>query len=129
MRKVAGDSSSTGYGYGLLFRSDGTPENYYEFIIESSGRYQIAKSVDGKFERLVDWPRSNALKTGNNQWNTLKVIAKGDTLQFYANGRLLDTIKDTTHSCGQLGLFAIDASSSTMPDKVEFDNVLIIPES
>jgi len=129
VRKVAGDSSSTGYGYGLLFRSDGTPENYYEFIIESGGQYQIAKSVNGKFERLVDWPRSNALRTGYNQWNTLKVVAKGDTLQFYANDKLLDTIKDTAHSCGQLGLFAIDASSSTTPDKVEFDNVLIMPES
>lgn len=129
MRKVAGDSNDSVFGYGLLLRSDGTPNNYYEFFILKDGHYQIAKGVDGTFERLVGWNSSDALNTGYNQWNTLKVVAKGSTIKFYANGKLLDIIEDTTHSCGKLGLFAVDAASSTDPDRVEFDNVLIIPES
>ena len=124
--KAGGDGGSYFYGYGLYLRSDGTWRNNYEFNIVKDGRYMIGKSVDGDFTKLVDWTFSDALKTGYKQCNTLKVIAEGSTLMFYANGTHLTTVEDTTFSCGKIGVFAINAASSTKPDIVQFDNVSLV---
>ena len=53
------------------------------------------------------------------------MVAQGSTLQLYANGILLNTVEDTSLSCGKVGLFAADASFSTGPDTVQFDNIKI----
>lgn len=125
VRKTAGDSSAYLNGYGLRIRSDGTEENYYQFLIATDGWYTIAESVSGSFTKLADWTFSNDLRTGFDQWNELKIIAAGSILRFYANDQLLETIEDSSLSCGKLGLAAYDASDSDLPDTVEFDNVFL----
>lgn len=52
-------------------------------------------------------------------------MARGNILEFYANGVLLGTIEDSTFSAGKLRLFAVDAARSQEPDTVQFDNVFI----
>lgn len=130
VRKTSGDSNSSSFGYGLYFRSDGVQSNYYEFIIVVDGYYQVGKSIDGKFAKLTEITQSDAIVAGYSKWNTLKVVALGNTLAFYANDILLTTIQDDSLTTGKVGLLAIDAASSDSPDIVEFDNVLIDdPES
>nr|QNO54576.1 hypothetical protein KENJCFKB_00037 [Methanosarcinales archaeon ANME-1 ERB7] len=50
---------------------------------------------------------------------------RGNEFDIYANGILLNTVEDTSLSCGMVGLFAADASFSTGPDTVQFDNIKI----
>ena len=126
VRKIAGDSNDRLSAYGLWIRSDGTENNHYMFAIVVDGRYMIAKSVGGVFTEMIDMTTSDALKTGYNEWNTLKVVAQDSILQFYANGVLLETKKDTVLSCGKVGLFAVDSADSDSSDTVQFDNVLIV---
>ena len=128
MRKIAGDSSGWVEPYGIIMRLDETFGNCYQFFITVEGRYMIAKRVggaQGEPTYLIEESTSDALKTGYNQWNTLKVVAQGSTLKFYANNKLLRTIQDTSHSCGNVGIFAHDSWHSDTPDTVQFDNVLI----
>ena len=128
VQKTGGDSDSSAYGYGLYVRSDGIQQNYYEFNIVVDGFYMIGKSVGGNFTKLVDWTSSNVLKTGYNQWNTMKISARGGTLKFYANNTLLETSEDTALPNGKVGVFAIDSASSSTPDTVQFDNIFITTE-
>jgi len=125
VRKVRGDGDGFVYGYGLHLRSDGTQEIYYEFNILYDGRFMVGKSVNWNFSKPIDWTTSKELRTGYGQWNTLKVVARGNILEFYANRVLLATIEDSTFSAGKVGLFAVDAAMSQEPDVVQFDNVFM----
>jgi hypothetical protein len=124
-RKTGGDSDNSAYGYGLYVRSDGIQQNYYAFGIVVDGYYMIGKSVGGSFTKLVSWTTSDAIKTGYNQCNKLKIDFQGSTLKFYVNNTLLETIEDTTFSSGKVGLFVRDSASSSTPDTVQFDNVYL----
>lgn len=126
VRKVSGDGGGMVHSYGLYIRSDGIVNNYYKFGINVNGQYMIKKRVEGEYTKLVDWTKSDAIKEGYNQWNTLKVVAQGGTLKFYANERLLTTIEDISLSCGKVGLTADDVAYSTEADTVQFDNVRIM---
>ncbi len=127
VQKNDGDSETNAYGYGLRVRCDGTQKDYYEFNIIHDGRFMVGKSVGWNFARLVDWTLSDALTPGYNQWNTLKVTAQENFLEFYANGTLLASLEDTTFSAGKVGLFAVDAASSDPVDHLAFDNIVIEP--
>ena len=124
--KRAGDTPRSKWGYGLYLRSDGQQQNYYEFIIQSGGQFQIGKGIGGKYMKLASFTKSDALKTGHGQWNALKVSALGNTLSFYANGQLLKTVRDDSIRMGKVGLFAVDAHDSAKPDTVEFRNVRVM---
>ena len=126
IRKTAGDQAGTNYTYGLHVRGDEGDSSYYSIVIATDGRYMIGKRVDGAFTTLVDWTLSHALRPGKNQWNTLAVEAEGTLLKFFANSTLLANIVDDSLACGKVGLYAYDAASSDVPDRVEFDNVLIM---
>jgi hypothetical protein len=126
VRKTRGDSPTQAYAYGLTMRGDGTGQDYYELAIVVDGYYKIGRSQNGHYETLVGWTPSSALHTGYDAWNRLKGVAIANTVQFYANGELLHAIHDPALEQGQVGLFAVDSSSSTAPDTVQFDNVEII---
>lgn len=125
VRKLAGDSKESKWGYGLYLRSDGFGRTYYECIIQSGGQFQIGKAVGGRFVKLKPFSRSAALVTGHRKWNTLKVALIGSTLSFYANGTLLASVEDGTLEKGKVGLFAVDAKNSVQPDVVEFRNIRV----
>jgi hypothetical protein len=134
VRKTAGDAGDTLYPGGIVFRSDvapgqRVPRNYYQFVAVRDGQYMMGKRVNGgAFEQLVEWRSSRAFRTGYGTWNTLKVVAEGNRLRLYANDQLLTTVRDSSFDCGHVGVFAIDAASSTPADTVQFDNVhLYVP--
>jgi hypothetical protein len=126
MRKISGDPSGEDKTYGISFRYDRTNKNHYSFLIAKSGQYSIGKLEDGRWIYIKEWTESPALNAGFDQWNTLKVVAQGSTLEFYANSVLLDTIQDTAFSCGLVCLRAFDDADSDTPDTVQFDNVRIL---
>ena len=84
------DSSNQWYsGYGFQFTRDGS--------------YFVFKRVAGVTTTLQSWTDSAALYQGS-AWNTLRVVASGTSLSFYANGALLWSGSDASLSSGSVGI-------------------------
>ncbi len=101
-------SIHSGHTGGLLFRVSTNLFNAYTggylFEIDSTGDYRISR-FNSSPQPLDNWTPSPALKTGNAT-NTLWVDAKGGKLGFYANGKLLIEIPDTTYISGYIAFLA-----------------------
>lgn len=82
MKRTQGDLN---FFQGVLFRGDGTLQNYYAFVIDGDGYYLVGKVVNGSSIVLVPPTYSSSVKQGYDVWNTLKVVCHGSTLQFYVN--------------------------------------------
>jgi outer membrane protein OmpA-like peptidoglycan-associated protein len=82
-------------GYGLLFgRYDW--DDYYSFVVTSTGFAKIYCKIDGEREGIVEWKEFEAVN-GLGQRNILKVDQIDDVVSFYVNGKLF-------HSCESLPL-------------------------
>jgi hypothetical protein len=133
-------------GYGVVFRVQ-DPDNYYVFFISSDGWYQVRREVDGEEKLLSDWVPSPLVNQGLDASNDIRVVAQGDTFQFYINGELVElcipndpaAISTYADSCiegqmlpelvddsiaeGQLGVIALTFDEPGV--EVDFDNVLV----
>ncbi len=73
-------------GAGLLFWGEDN-RTYYQFGILNNGRFWIARKQDGAWVGTIaaniDTP---AIKTSPGSANTLRVVAKGNSLAFHING-------------------------------------------
>jgi hypothetical protein len=145
----------------LLFRpiSD-RATGYYYFMVSSDGYYALFKATQvgnsTQAERVSTWIPSEAIQQGIGAQNTVRVLAQGDTFQFFINGqavnvcipddptaqstrnpytgecvggKLLDTYVDNTFTSGKIGM--IIRSPETITGNFEavtvaFDNLIII---
>jgi hypothetical protein len=134
-------------GYGVIFRMRDR-FNFYAFFVSSDGYYRVLRVVNGDERELSTWIDSPTVAPGLGAVNTLRVAARGDQFEFYANGerlavcipndpgarstyyldtclegQMLDTLTDSTFPSGQLGVVA---QAFAQPDVVvEFDNVVV----
>lgn len=92
----------TDWGYGLSVRGNTAANRLYAFLINGNGLYSIWKVADGTAAKLADWTKSAAIAAGGE--NRLAVLARGSTLEFYANGQLLKRVTDAALSKGYFGL-------------------------
>ena len=90
--------------YGFLFRAP-TPNSGYIFGFSCDGRYRLYKWDGANYTGLLEWTRNANILSGPNQANRLGVLAQADTFKLYANGKLLNTIIDSSYYEGQFGLF------------------------
>jgi len=118
LKRTAGPGTSKG----VIFRNN----NYfasngdgYGFWITSTGEYSVWKHVGGISTPLVTWVSSSAINTGLGASNTIKVVANGSSLSFFANGLLLRAITDSSFSSGKVG---VGVYSSSL-DVVRFDDI------
>jgi hypothetical protein len=72
-------------GAGLLFWGLDN-RDYFQFGILNSGKYWIARKLDGKWHTIVENIDSSAINTAPGATNTLRVKAAGNTASFYING-------------------------------------------
>jgi hypothetical protein len=72
-------------GAGLLFWGLDN-KDYFQFGILNSGKYWIARKLDGKWHTIVENVDSSAINTPPGASNTLRVKASGNTASFYING-------------------------------------------
>ena len=72
-------------GAGLLFWGLDN-KDYFQFGILNSGKYWIARKLDGKWHTIVENVDSSAINTMPGATNTLRVKASGNTASFYING-------------------------------------------
>jgi uncharacterized repeat protein (TIGR02543 family) len=97
--------------------------NYYAFNISADGYYYIAKFVDYEQTALVDATPSAYINTGWDVVNTMRIECDGNSLSFWVNGHLLDTVTDNSFSDGDIGLLATSWEGSLT--EIAFDNLVI----
>lgn len=85
-RPVAGPINNA---YGVVFRLQDR-DNYYMFLISSDGYYQVQRKVNGQERLLSDWIPSPLINQGFDVDNWLRVVARGESFQFYINGEIVD---------------------------------------
>lgn len=148
-------------GFGVLFRLQ-DPANYYALFISSDGYYKVERVVDGLARDISTWIPSEALRIVDDADgsltvdadealpNTLRVVARGDTFRFYANGTPLELCipnapdgmstyvagtcvdgqmraewVDELHAAGRIALGAVTTPTGGAGVVVAFDNLLV----
>lgn len=91
-------------GFGLLVRC-ADRRNCYHFEISSDGYWRAGPLRDNRWETWSSWKADPAIRPGGLA-NTLRVVMKNDTFEFYVNGTLMGRQSDGTWRQGDIGLFA-----------------------
>jgi hypothetical protein len=143
-RPVAGPIDN---GYGIIFRARDLL-NYYLFLVSSDGYYQVLRAVNGEQKEISTWIPSALIRQGLNAENWLRVVAQGNSFQFYINdepvelcipddpagvstyvnecigGQMLPLLVDNSIADGRIGVIARTFDEPGVV--VEFDNVLVV---
>ena len=94
--------------YGVVFRASKHEDlyvKYYLYGFSCDGRYWLRSFNVGKVDNLIPWTSSEWILRGPQQTNQLGVLAQGERLVLFANGKRLAEIKDASHTMGKFGLF------------------------
>jgi serine/threonine protein kinase len=95
--------------YGIVFRVSGSSDarSYYIFGVTTNGKYYLQKKLDGKWADPdpVSATSSQTIMPGQVK-NVLRVLARGQEIQLYINGSLVNTVTDDSISSGSVGIFA-----------------------
>jgi Flp pilus assembly protein TadG len=102
---------------GLIFRASGA--KLYSFGINRQGLFSFIVSKNNNPGKPLVFGPNTAINTSLNHPNLLTVIARNSTIYLYINKQYVDTIKDTTYSAGQIGVYAADSTHYT---DVAFNN-------
>lgn len=115
-------------GYGLVFRE--TNDSFYLFQVSTDGFTWIGLCQSGceEWEMLVGggWELNDAVRTGLNATNRLRVEATGPDMVFYVNDVEVGSATDSTFSSGDLGML-VETFSNPGDVTVEFDNLSFQP--
>ncbi len=104
--------------YGVLARAP-KPDRGYVFGFSCDGRYRLYKWDGQNYVGLQEWASTAHIQPGPNQTNRLGFWAKGNTIQLYANGRLLVEIQDSTYDEGVFGLLVGSVNTDNLKVFVE----------
>jgi hypothetical protein len=109
---------------GIIFRADSTNFKFYLFRVGQDGSYNLFLYVDnnGNHARSLVQGNTSAMHTGQNQNNTVAVVARNANLYLYVNQQYIASVNDNTFGSGQIGLFADDQKN---PTEVAFSNLKI----
>ena len=99
--------------YGLLGRAPNADAAYL-FGFTCDGQYSLRKWNGERFSYLVDWKASDWINNGAGQNNRLGLMANGSQISLYANGELLEEIKDPSYDRGAFGVFISSANTENM---------------
>ncbi|HEY7348689.1 MAG TPA: hypothetical protein VH599_10275 [Ktedonobacterales bacterium] len=92
-------------GIAIAFRSTGL--DGYGFVVFINGTYQLVRWDEaGAATNLIPLTSSAAIRTGLNQINDLKVIARGAEITLFINGQRLGQVSDHSYSSGSIALGA-----------------------
>lgn len=88
-------------GMGLVFRFR-DPKSYY--IVRANAledNFRLYKMVNGK---RLQFAGAN-VKVASNQWHTLRVVAQGEHIRCFFDGKQLIDATEKTYSTGKIGLW------------------------
>jgi len=96
-------SGPTNFGYGLVVRGDSGMDHGYLFSISADGSFRIARDVTDTVVSLVRWTNDPVIQV--NGTNRLGVLARGNTFEFFINGKSVARISDSALTKGYIGLY------------------------
>ncbi|MBL9094419.1 MAG: hypothetical protein JNL96_24570 [Planctomycetaceae bacterium] len=107
---------------GLIFwAADG--EHYYVAVVTGDGRFGVMRMVGGRWLYPVQFQKSEALKTGLNAVNEVRIVTHGNTATMYGNGKEL--VAFTGHPTTSENLIGFFADSSAGENTWSFGKLLI----
>lgn len=89
--------------YGLVMRRTDR-NNYYEFEVNSKGKWRFAKLVNGNYEDIISSKADKAINPGLHALNFLQVRMNGAQFTFSINGIQIGTAADSSFSKGSCGI-------------------------
>ena len=97
--------------------------NGYMFQYTNAGYFSVWKTVDGVLSPVVGWTYSPSIVPFG--WNTLKVVANGENMEFFINGVLHAAGSDSAHSIGRvaLSMWKANVKAPFMVDWVTVSNI------
>ena len=102
--------------YGLIFRREDS-ENFYVFMVNpTTGKYRLRKQENDRWSTIVRWTESRFINRGNAT-NEVRVVARGNVLELFINGKLVDSSRDFAFKSGNIALYALNGSD---PGGAEF---------
>jgi hypothetical protein len=120
----SGDNSAWGYA-GLISRYQ-NDQNFYLFVVDGRGKYQVQAQENGKWRTLQPWTDSPLLQTVGGE-NRLGIEDDGHALRFYAGPDLLFATDDLRLPVGDVGLLAGSRSQGTARVLYDWVRVEAIP--
>lgn len=146
------ENNGYGVIFRLQNKDNSSPDDddFYLFLISSDGYYRVVRSFNHEQKELSMWISSPVINQHVGVTNFLRVIAKGDQFQFFVNGqqmllcipdnpdalstyseqtgecqdgKMLDTLVDTSIPNGQIGVAAETFDESGVV--VDFDNLVV----
>jgi len=120
----SGDSSAWGYA-GLLVRYQ-NDQNFYLFVVDGRGKYQVQMQEQGNWRTLQPWTDSPLLQTVGGD-NLLGIEDDGRSLRFYVGPDLLFTTDDLRLPVGDVGLLAGSRSQGTARALYDWVRLQAIP--
>lgn len=99
--KAKAISGKVDQGMGLVFRFR-DPKSYY--IVRANAledNFRLYRMVEG---RRLQFAGAN-VKVSSGQWHTLRIVAKGDHIACYFDGKQLIDAQDKTYSTGKIGVW------------------------
>lgn len=100
LRLASQEAYASGYG-GLIARYQ-NDQNFYLFVIDNQGKYQIELVEKGVWRTIRPWTKTDALVSGRQ--NVLSVADNGAELRFFINANSIDVVADPRHPTGDVGL-------------------------
>jgi hypothetical protein len=107
---------------GVIFRADAMNKNFYSFRISTNGTYTLVQTRDDGHITPLVYDKSNFIKTGLGQSNTLSLIARGNNFYLYINHQYVGSASDNSYITGRIGFMAIDLQNGT---DVAFNNLRV----
>ena len=100
LRLASQEQFAWGYG-GLIVRYQ-NDENFYLFVVDSGGQYQIELVEKGAWRTVRPWTETAAQSHGRQ--NILSVADDGAALRMYIDAALVDVVTDPRLPTGDVGL-------------------------
>lgn len=105
---------NSGDGIGIVFRGNANNSQYYRIDIQTDGSYEVDVYVDTTGTNARALTSGNLTSTPNlSNTNTIAIVARGSTMQFYFNQTEVASFTDPTYSHGQIGFESLDLKHSS----------------
>ena len=118
------NNSAWGYA-GLIVRYQ-NDQNFYLFVVDGRGKYQVQAQEQGKWRTLQPWSDNAQLATVGGE-NLLGVEDDGQALRFFVGPALLYSTDDLRLPVGDVGLLAGSRSQGTAHALYDWVRIQAIP--
>lgn len=112
---------------GIVFRvNPGNPNQYYYFSVDQKGNYILRRSMDANASDtvIINQGPSSAITIGQNQTNTLAVVANFGNITLYVNQQKVAETSDNNFAHGIIG-FLVGNDGTDAVAVAQFRNVRI----